>query len=96
VSEVVVVDNPAESRYEAHLDGALAGFAVYRRSPGAITFVHTVVQPAYEGHGVGGAVARTSLDLARAAGETVVAQCPFYAGWISKHPDYQDLLTASA
>lgn len=35
---------------------------------------------------------RTSLDEARTAGLRVLATCPFYAGWIERHPEYADLL----
>jgi uncharacterized protein len=94
MSEVEVTDHPAVSRYEAHIDGQLAGYAVYERESGRITFIHTVVRQAFEGRGVGGAIARYSLDQARAAGDVVVPQCPFYAGWIRKHQDYLDIVAA--
>ena len=35
-----------------------------------------------------------SLDLVRAEGLKVVAQCPFVKAWIDKHSDYADLLKA--
>jgi uncharacterized protein len=92
VSTAVVTDHPDQSRYEAQLDGQAAGYAAYFREPGAITFVHTAVEPAFEGRGVASALARASLDEARAAGETVVPQCPFFAGWIRRHAEYHDLL----
>lgn len=54
-------NNPAQHRYEAHLDGHLA-VVTYRREEGQITFIHTVVSPALEGHGVGGKLVRAALD----------------------------------
>ncbi|MFE9203402.1 GNAT family N-acetyltransferase [Micromonospora sp. NPDC007230] len=90
-----VTDNPAERRYEARLDGALAGFAEYIRTNNLIAFVHTEVDPRYEGRGIGAALVRTSLDEARAVGLPVLPTCPFYAGWIARHPDYQDLVYQS-
>ncbi|QMU70709.1 GNAT family N-acetyltransferase [Streptacidiphilus sp. P02-A3a] len=89
---VEVTDNPRADRYEARVGGVLAGIAQYVRSGGLIAFVHTEVEPEFEGRGVAGALARTSLDAARAEGSKVLASCPFYAGWIDRHPDYQDLL----
>ncbi len=94
MDEVVVTDVPERSRWEAHLDGELAGVATYRREGRVVTFVHTEVDPAFEGRGIGGALARASLDAARAAGDRVDPQCPFYASWIGKHPDYADLVIA--
>ncbi|MFF5259176.1 GNAT family N-acetyltransferase [Actinomadura viridis] len=87
-----ISDNPEASRYEIRVDGSLAGFAEYRTRPGKIVFTHTEVDGAYEGQGVGGALARGALDDVRAKGLAVVPLCPFFKGWIDKHPDYQDLV----
>jgi predicted GNAT family acetyltransferase len=87
-----VLDDPERSWYEARIDGHRAGVAAYRLDGAVITFTHTVVEDAYEGRGVGGALARTALDDARARGLGVVPQCPFIAGWIERHPDYADLV----
>ena len=87
-----VADNPAESRYELHDDDRLIGVAAYRLSGDTITFTHTQVDPAYEGKGVGGNLARGALDDARARGLVVVPRCPFIRGWIARHPAYADLV----
>jgi uncharacterized protein len=96
MTDIEVIDNPDEQRYEARLDGKLAGFAAYRfRGDKQIVFTHTEVDDAFEGQGVGGALARAALDDVRSKAEReVVAMCPFIASWIEKHPDYQDLLAA--
>jgi hypothetical protein len=39
--QVEIVDDPAEERYEARVDGKLAGSAVYHLRPGQIVFLHT-------------------------------------------------------
>ncbi|WP_016908116.1 GNAT family N-acetyltransferase [Streptomyces xiaopingdaonensis] len=90
--EVEVVDVPDANRYEARIGGEPAGFAQYVRSPTVVAFLHTEVDPAYEGRGVGSALARAGLDAERAAGHQVVPVCPFVAGWIRKHPEYQALV----
>jgi predicted GNAT family acetyltransferase len=89
--EVTVADAPQSNRYEARIDGDLAGFAAYLRTPELIAFVHTEVEDAYEGRGVGSALVRGALDDARAKGLRVAAICPFVAGWIERHPAYQGL-----
>jgi predicted GNAT family acetyltransferase len=90
---VEVVHNEALSRYEAHVDGALAGFADYQLTDELVVFTHTEVDPAFEGQGVGSAIARGALDDVRAAGaRKVLPLCPFIAGWIARHPDYQPLV----
>lgn len=94
---VEVSDVPDARRYEARVDGEsrVAGFADYIRTPELVAFVHTEVPPEYAGRGVGSALVRTALDEARAARLRVLATCPFFAGWIIRHPEYQDLLYQS-
>jgi predicted GNAT family acetyltransferase len=89
-SGIVVTDNPAADRYEATVDGEFA-VAVYRRHAGTITFTHTGVPPAIEGRGVANALARTALDAARRDGLRVVPLCPFFAAYVRRHPEYDDL-----
>lgn len=90
--QVQVRDVPDRSRYQATVDGGVAGVAVYQLRGGAIVFAHTEVDGAFEGHGVGGALARAALDDARARGLRVVPLCPFIRSWLDKHPDYADLV----
>jgi uncharacterized protein len=90
---VVVSDEPSDGRYEATIDGAYAGGAWYELDGDVITFTHTVVEPDFEGQGVGGALAQYALDDVRARGLRVIPRCPFIARWIHRHPDYVDLLT---
>ncbi|MGY1496818.1 GNAT family N-acetyltransferase [Streptomyces sp. QTS52] len=91
---IKVIDVPEARRYEARMDGdsAVVGFAEYIRTAELIAFVHTEVAPEHEGKGVGSELVRTSLDEARTARLRVLATCPFYAGWINRHPAYADLL----
>jgi uncharacterized protein len=83
-----VVDNPAELRYEIHVDEQLAGSIRYTRDGDVVTLVHTEVDPAFEGHGVGSVLVKGALDDARARGLTVRPLCPFVAAWLRRHPDY--------
>ncbi|RRS01751.1 GNAT family N-acetyltransferase [Glycomyces terrestris] len=91
---VEVTDAPDRQRWEARIDGELVGFAQYKRHDGVITFFHTEVER--EGAGIGSALVRASLAAAREAGEQVHPVCPFYAGWIERHPDHKDLVHESA
>lgn len=90
-TEIAIVDVPERNRFEARVDGALAGFAEYMRGPSLVVYPHTEVDRAYEGRGIGGALARTALDDARARGLPVLATCPFIAAWMRRNPGYQDL-----
>ncbi len=88
--------NEAESRYEAYVDGELAGSAYYELDDKRIVFTHTEVDDRFEGKGVGSALARFALDDVRASvGRRVVPRCPFIKGWIERHPEYADLVHGS-
>jgi hypothetical protein len=89
---VEVSDQPFDGRYEARIDKTYAGGAWYELNGDVITFTHTEVEPAFEGQGVGGSLARYALDDVRARGLRVIARCPFIRSWIRRHPDYADLV----
>ena len=91
-AEVAVRDEPERSRYEATVDGTLAGFAEYRDRDGVRIFTHTEVFDAFEGRGVGSALASGALDAVDAAGGRIVALCPFIAAYIGRHPEYDALV----
>ena len=92
VSEPSVSDNPSTHRFEAHVDGRLAGFAEYQLTDELMVFTHTEVAPAFEGKGIGSAIARFALDQLRADGtRKALPVCPFIKGWIERHPDYLDI-----
>jgi uncharacterized protein len=94
--ELVVEDNPEESRFEARLGDRIVGIAEYELpdDQGPITFTHTEVLPDVEGQGVGGRLARTALDDVRRRGLRVIVECPFIASWVRRHRDYDDLIDA--
>ncbi|WP_432482876.1 GNAT family N-acetyltransferase [Kineococcus esterisolvens] len=93
---VVVRDDPAEHRYEAHVDGELAAIAEYLPTQQFLVFSHTEVLPGHEGRGVGSALVRGALDDVRRRGLRVVPLCPFVAAWIRRHAeDYADLVFTS-
>ena len=92
MTEPQVLDAAESSRFEIHVDGKLAGFAVYRLGHGRISFIHTEIDDAFAGQGLGGKLVRAALDAARARGLAVIPVCPFVRSWIQKHEDYLDLV----
>lgn len=91
---IAVIDNPDESRYEVHVDGRPAGQVGYRKSDGVIELHHTEVSEEYGGRGLGQRLAEQALTEARESGTSVVPTCPFVAKYISKNPEYADLVPA--
>ena len=85
-----IVDNPAARRWEARLGGEVAGYAEYRTLPGRVIFTHTVVEPRFEGRGIGTRLARTVLDDAVARGLRITPHCPFIRAYLERHAQYDD------
>lgn len=94
VARAEVRDNPEERRFEAWVDGQLAGFAEYRRTDTTVILPHTEVGDDFEGQGVGSVLARAALDAVRAEPHLrVVPRCAFIRSYIERHPEYADLVT---
>jgi uncharacterized protein len=89
---ITVADNPQLSRYEAILDGQVAGFSEYLTRPGRLVFTHTIVEPVFEGRGIGSKLVREELDDVRRRGLKVTPLCPFVRAYIRRHSEYQDLV----
>jgi predicted GNAT family acetyltransferase len=92
VVDVAVRDLMEKHRYEARAGDDVAGHLAYHDRNGVRTLIHTIVDEAFEGRGVGSALARAALADSRARGLKVRPTCPFVAGWIERHPDYNDLV----
>jgi uncharacterized protein len=89
---VEVRDNPGEHRFEAYVGDQVAGFTAYELTDGGIMLLHTEVDDAFEGQGIGSSMTRQVLDRIRADGELkLTVLCPFVNAWLRRHPDYQDL-----
>jgi predicted GNAT family acetyltransferase len=86
-----VVMNEETHRFELTVDGGTA-FAEYRLRPDVLVLPHSVTPPAMEGRGIASALAKAALGYARLNHLKVKPSCPFMAGYIQKHPEWQDLV----
>ncbi|HEX3825261.1 MAG TPA: GNAT family N-acetyltransferase [Mycobacteriales bacterium] len=86
--DVVVTNKETASRYEAHIDGELAGLTTYRLVDDRVVFTHAEVYPRWEGQGVGSALARGALDDVIAQGKQITPVCPFILDFVGRHPEY--------
>jgi len=83
---IAVRDVPAESRYEAVVDGRVVGRLTYETGPRLVVLLRTDVADGHEE--AAGALVRRAVDDVRAAGtHRVVAVCPFATWWLDRHPD---------
>ncbi len=87
-----VRDDGAARRYVLPLDGAKA-FIDYHRADGVVSMLHAEVPQQYEGRGIGAAMVRGALLLARKAGEKVRPRCSFVVAYVRRHAEFDDLLS---
>lgn len=88
-----VVHHPEAQRFTVQTGDHLAT-AAYTRAGNTITFTHTNVPDEAEGKGVATAMASEALAYARAEGLKVVPACAFFADFMKKNPEYEDLRAA--
>ena len=88
-----VIHNAAAGQFEARTEHGLALLKYVPRGD-ALDLVHTEVPPAAEGQGIGGALARAALEHARSSGVKVIPSCPFVLGYLKKHKEFANLVTA--
>ena len=86
-----VTDNKERQRYELHAEGGIA-VAYYEPRGAAVVFTHTVVPERLQGRGLASILIKAALANVRERGLKVVAQCPFVARYIERHPEERDLL----
>ena len=53
--------------------------------------MHTEVDPAAEGTGVGSQLVAAALEDIRGRGLSVLVVCPFIRSYIRRHPEYAEL-----
>ena len=80
------------NRYEMFVGDALAGYVEYHLRPGRIVFIHTIIDPDFEGQGLGTRLARYVLDDAVARGERIVPRCPFIAAYLRRHSGWEEFV----
>ncbi|QLY32358.1 GNAT family N-acetyltransferase [Nocardia huaxiensis] len=85
-----VVRNDEQHRYEVWYGNSLAGFSEYRERDNDTVFIHTEVDGAFSGKGLGNKLAQDAIDDVIARGRVIVPRCPFIKGWLDKHPDYDE------
>ena len=92
----MIVDVQAAHRYEALVEGDLAGFLDYIEKRGRLALVHTEVLPGHEGQGIAGGLVRFALDDARRRELRVIASCPYVRAYVERHPETYDVVVGMA
>lgn len=75
--QVRVVDNERKNRFDIFCGTELAGFTVYQPQAEVRAFIHTEIEPKFQGHGLGTVLARTAMDSMLERATSVLPYCPF-------------------
>lgn len=87
MNSVTVRDNPGLNRYEILEDDRPLGFSEYQLHGDVISFVHTQIDPAVGGRGLGRQLVEFELNDARTRGLTVHPLCPYVRKVIADSPE---------
>jgi predicted GNAT family acetyltransferase len=78
-------------RFEIERDGEVA-YLEYSVSDGVLELIHTEVPEKLRGTGLAARLAETGLQYARDNKLKVDVICPLVLDYVSKHPEYSDLI----
>jgi uncharacterized protein len=89
--EHAVINNEQLQRFEIPVDGQIA-LLEYRLRPDEIVLVHTEVPESLSGQGLASALAHHGFEWAKAHELKVIVYCPFVAGYLKRHPEYESMV----
>jgi len=93
-NEAPIRDDREARRYVLDIDGQSA-VVIYNEAGGGLLITETLVPQALEGQGIASRMARFVLEDIRARGLLVLPTCPFFAGYLKKHPEWTDIVHPS-
>lgn len=88
-SDIEIRDDRTAGRLEAVAAGEVVGhieYFVLAARGRALVPVHTIVEPAHEGKGIAGSLARELYVMAAREGIVVAPLCPYVVKWAERHP----------
>ena len=84
-------DNADAHRYELDVEGRTA-VVIYNLSGENLMITETLVPEALEGRGIASRLAKHVIADARERGLVILPICPFFAGYLQKHPEHVDIV----
>lgn len=90
-----VRDNTARSRFELDV-GDVTAFMNYRLAGNVISLDHTETPAEARGRGIASQLVEGALQIVRERGLKIVPRCPFVRAYVSKHPEFRDLVAQQA
>ena len=87
-------DNEEAKRYELDVDGETA-VVIYNPVAGGRLITETIVPVPLEGRGIASRMAKHVLSDLKERGLVILPTCPFFAGYLKKHPEYAEVVHPS-
>ncbi|KAK0351521.1 hypothetical protein LTR94_024659 [Friedmanniomyces endolithicus] len=87
-------DDRDSRRYTLTVEGKDA-VVMYNEVGGGLLITETIVPPTLEGRGLASRMAKHVLSDIRQRNLVVLPTCPFFAGYLQKHPEYADIVHPS-
>jgi predicted GNAT family acetyltransferase len=86
-----ILHDAGHRRFETHVEGEHCTLD-YELDGNTMTITHVNVPDAVGNRGIAAALSRAALDGARSHGWRVIARCPYVAAYVSRHPQWSDLI----
>lgn len=83
-----IINNTREQQFEVESNG-LKATLTYRFYKRDIALMHTSVPEGLSGMGIATVLAKEAFAYAKATKKPVMVYCPFVAGFVKKHPEYE-------
>ena len=84
-------DEREAKRYALEVDGQTS-VVTYNLIEGGLMVTETLVPEALEGRGIASRLARHVLADVKARGLVILPVCPFFAGYLKKHPEWAEIV----
>lgn len=91
MSDPEIRDNAELKRYELPVDGDVA-VVTYNLSATSLMITETLVPERLEGRGLASRLAKHVLDDAKARDLLILPVCPYFMGYLKKHPEHADVV----
>lgn len=87
-----ILHDASRQRFLTIVDG-YEGYVQYELAGDVMALTHTIVPAPIGGRGITGDLVRHAFDYARAEGLRVAPLCSYAEYWVSRHPEYDDLVS---
>lgn len=87
-----VSHDPEQQVFYVEHDGETAYLSYQVDENGVLDYAHTYTPSEIRGMGIATTIIRFALDYAGEHDKKIVPSCPFVAGYIERHTEYEDLV----